>query len=83
MIELDRVVKQKDLTEKASLTQTMKDFLCKIKPQVDVGTYIESDNYCIRFYESWKKEKVIEWIGITEEQFYQFKKMFQKLGDEQ
>lgn len=83
MIELDRVVKQKDLTEKVSLTQTMKDFLRKVKPQVDVGTYIDGDNYCIRFYDSWRKEKVVEWIGITEEQFYQFKKMFQELGDEQ
>ena len=83
MIELDRVVKQKDLVKKISLTQTMKSFLSKIKPQVDVGTYIDGDNYCIRFYDSWRKEKVVEWIGITEEQFYQFKKMFQELGDEQ
>ena len=67
------------IPEKVGLAQTMKDFLNRIKRQVDVGTYIDGDNYCIRFYESWRKEKVVEWIGITEEEFHRFRKMFEEL----
>ena len=71
--------KSDKLPEKMGLAQTMKNFLNRIKQQVDVGTYIDGDNYCIRFYESWRKEEVVEWIGITEEEFHQFKEMFKEL----
>lgn len=71
--------KSDKLTEKMGLAQTMKNFLNRIKQQVDVGTYIDGDNYCIRFYESWRKEKVIDWIGITEEEFHQFRELFKEL----
>lgn len=67
------------LPEKIGLAQTMKNFLNRIKQQVDVGTYIDFDNYCIRFYESWRKEKVVDWLGITEEEFHQFREMFKEL----
>lgn len=71
--------KSDKLSEKMGLAQTMKNFLNRIKQQVDVGTYIDGDNYCIRFYESWRKEKVTDWIGITEEEFHQFREMFKEL----
>lgn len=74
--------KSDKLTEKMGLAQTMKKFLNRIKQQVDVGTYIDGDNYCIRFYESWRKENVVDWIGITEEEFHQFKEMFKELEAE-
>ena len=74
--------KSDKLPEKMGLAQTMKNFLNRIKQQVNVGTYIDGDNYCIKFYESWRKEKVVEWIGITEEEFHQFREMFKKLEAE-
>lgn len=73
------ISKSDKLPEEIGLAQSMKNFLNRIKHQVDVGTYIDGDNYCIRFYESWRKEKVVEWIGITEEEFHQFRKMFEEL----
>lgn len=71
--------KSDKLPEKIGLAQSMKSFLNRIKRQVDVGTYIDGDNYCIRFYDSWRKEKVVEWIGITEQEFHQFRKMFEEI----
>lgn len=73
------ISKSDKLPEEIGLAQTMKNFLNRIKRQVDVGTYIDGDNYCIRFYEGWRKEKVVGWIGTTEEEFYQYKEMFKEL----
>lgn len=82
MTELNKIENQNEFTEKEDLTQTMIDFLRKIKPLTSVGTYIDGDNYCIKFYDGWRKKKVVSWVGITEEEFYQFRKMLQELGDE-
>lgn len=82
MIELDETEKQNEFAEKEDLTQTMISFLRKIKPLISVGTYIDGDNYCIKFYDGWRKKNVVSWVGITEEEFYQFRKMLQELGDE-
>lgn len=82
MTELDKIEKQNEFAEKDVLAQTMIRFLRKIKPLTDVGTYIDGDNYCIRFYDGWRKKNVVSWVGITEEEFYQFRKMLQELGDE-
>lgn len=82
MKELDRIENQNKFTKKEDLTQIMINFLRKIKPLTDVGTYIDGDNYCIRFYDGWRKKNVVSWVGITEEEFYQFRKMLQELGDE-
>ena len=59
MIELDKTEKQNEFAEKEDLTQTMISFLRKIKPLIDVGTYIDGDNYCIRFYDGWRKKNVV------------------------
>ena len=79
---MNKTENKNELTEKEDLTQTMISFLRKIKPLTDVGTYIDGDNYCIRFYDGWRKKNVVSWVGITEEEFYQFRKMLQELGDE-
>lgn len=79
---MNKTENKNGFAEKEDLTQTMINFLKKIKPLIDVGTYIDGDNYCIRFYDGWRKKNVISWVGITEEEFYQFRKMLQELGDE-
>lgn len=75
--------KSDKLDEKISLAQTMKNFLHRIEPVVSVGTYIDGDNYCIKFYDGWRKEKVIGWIGTTEEEFYQYREMFKELENKE
>lgn len=82
MTELNKVENQNEFAKKEDLIQTMISFLRKIRPLIDVGTYIDGDNYCIRFYDDWRKKNVVSWVGITEEEFYQFRKMLQELGDE-